>query len=562
MTADETAAIRSRLSEYMALRPVRNVAAPRQQTAHAKIPNLSPKLMPFMAAFLSLLLAGGSVSYAAEGSLPGDTLYPVKVRVNEEVRAALTLDAEAKAEWEASRAERRLAEATALMEAKVATPEALDRIEENFAKHEERVEATIAIIEEKKGPEAAARISSHLEASLAAHKTILEKFSGEDDADVSAESDVAVVTNGLPQSSARILAKVEKAKEKAKSVRERTEKEVTDEHAAKRAGELADVKLRVTLEIATKLEARLDGNEEGIGARVLLSLDESIVAAERLIATGDAALAEGRYNDAFRAYNEAVRELRGAEIFAQGDFAVAKETKVAVAKETKVAEGDVEVEAKAEVKVETKIAPPAFIEKIVKPIVPIRWGDEHDDDAGDEARLRADAEGKRGYAVTEIDRLRARIAAFAADGHDWTDGKASLAKAEAYLADGDAQFSAARYAEAYASFKEAYHIATGANGQYVYVPKEPVDEEDDGDAEARARAEMKRGYAMSALDAYEASIAVKIGYVGEDHEYVAEMRARLAAGEAKVAEGDALLAAGSYDAAYEAYLGVWGELSR
>ncbi len=65
---------------------------------------------------LIALLLGGSVSYAAEGALPGDTLYAVKTEINENIRHALALSPEAEARLEAQLARERLVEAEALKE--------------------------------------------------------------------------------------------------------------------------------------------------------------------------------------------------------------------------------------------------------------------------------------------------------------------------------------------------------------------------------------------------------------------------------------------------------------
>lgn len=208
MTADEKAGIRSRLSAYMTMRPLRGDAASQPAKQVRGIFRLSPKLMPFFAVFLSLLLAGGGVSYAAERTVPGDVLYPVKVHVNEGVRAALAVNDESKAEWEAERVERRLDEARALLESKDIPSERFDDLEERFAEHEERVEATIDRIEEKKGSEFAVRFSSHLEASLAAHQAILDRLAKEADED----------------RAGRFAERVDQARERAKENRERMER--------------------------------------------------------------------------------------------------------------------------------------------------------------------------------------------------------------------------------------------------------------------------------------------------------------------------------------------------
>jgi hypothetical protein len=59
---------------------------------------------------LILVLGFGTVSLAAERSLPGDFLYPLKVDVSEPLQGALILDKEEKVDFEAAMVERRLNE--------------------------------------------------------------------------------------------------------------------------------------------------------------------------------------------------------------------------------------------------------------------------------------------------------------------------------------------------------------------------------------------------------------------------------------------------------------------
>ncbi len=93
------------------------------------------RFSPILAAVMILVLGGGSLSYAAEYALPGDTLYPVKVHVNEEMHGALALSPEAKAAWAARRAERRIKEAKTLAAAGRLTPEASTVIVAAFNTH-------------------------------------------------------------------------------------------------------------------------------------------------------------------------------------------------------------------------------------------------------------------------------------------------------------------------------------------------------------------------------------------------------------------------------------------
>jgi hypothetical protein len=102
-----------------------------------------PALAPIIASLVLVAMLGGGVSLAAENSLPGSSLYPIKVSINEEIRAALATSVEAKAEWETRRAERRLEEGDKLFE-KGDLDEARDKkIKEAFNKHAEAAERRI-----------------------------------------------------------------------------------------------------------------------------------------------------------------------------------------------------------------------------------------------------------------------------------------------------------------------------------------------------------------------------------------------------------------------------------
>ncbi|MBI5151987.1 hypothetical protein HZA39_00470 [Candidatus Peregrinibacteria bacterium] len=130
---------------------------------------------PVYAVILVLLLGGGGTVFAAEASLPDDTLYPVKIYINEPVRGAFAFSEEKKADFEAWRAERRLTEMKKLEEKGQLTDEKKSRIEENFKRHEENINAVIQKLEEKNNPNAA-KLRVRLQNSIKAHEEILQKF--------------------------------------------------------------------------------------------------------------------------------------------------------------------------------------------------------------------------------------------------------------------------------------------------------------------------------------------------------------------------------------------------
>jgi hypothetical protein len=108
--------IRTELAGYLrATRVVRDRGSERQSMVkRSPIFTNNKKAMQFAVAIAIMVLLGGGTSIAADRALPGDALYAVKVNVNEQVRAALTFSADAKAKLNAQLAEERLREAAVL----------------------------------------------------------------------------------------------------------------------------------------------------------------------------------------------------------------------------------------------------------------------------------------------------------------------------------------------------------------------------------------------------------------------------------------------------------------
>src|SRR3989339_1139174 len=110
LSASERASMRSVLEEVVTA-PVISGGVSRR--VYEKIPSpyglafLQPLPVGVMGLVAVFLLSGGAAA-AAEGSLPGDFLYPVKIHVTEEVRAYLADSDEERALWEVIRTERRI----------------------------------------------------------------------------------------------------------------------------------------------------------------------------------------------------------------------------------------------------------------------------------------------------------------------------------------------------------------------------------------------------------------------------------------------------------------------
>lgn len=131
------------------------------------------RVMPI--ALITLLFVGGGVSFAAQGALPGDFLYPIKVNINEKVEAGLSFSEVAKAKLEVKLAGRRLEEAEKLASENKLDAQTSADIEVRFKAHAVKADEKINKISDSEAS-AALNVASRFEASLKAHEAVLSKF--------------------------------------------------------------------------------------------------------------------------------------------------------------------------------------------------------------------------------------------------------------------------------------------------------------------------------------------------------------------------------------------------
>lgn len=176
LSVEEKATMKSALLQYVATHPVnKSLFQGRGIPSPFSVNNFRNKksLSLFV---IGGLLMGGSVSFAAENTVPGDILYPVKVNVNETVRGAFAVTPKAKAEWEVHLVERRLNEVEKLEAKDDARQEIKDIAHANLGKYTERVNKRIAKLEEDKDSEDAIATAGKLADMLRTHEGALVKM--------------------------------------------------------------------------------------------------------------------------------------------------------------------------------------------------------------------------------------------------------------------------------------------------------------------------------------------------------------------------------------------------
>lgn len=125
MRARERRDLRERLVSYMEYHPLPNAGKallPKVKNSRFNTFNINAWMLGRVAGIFAVLFLV-VVPAAAERAIPGDVLYPVKVRFNEEIRSSLAFSPYQKIEWETARLERRIAEARLLADSGKLTSE-------------------------------------------------------------------------------------------------------------------------------------------------------------------------------------------------------------------------------------------------------------------------------------------------------------------------------------------------------------------------------------------------------------------------------------------------------
>lgn len=148
--------------------------------------NVSEKRAPIVSPFfnylrysfvglLVFLVSGTGVSFAAEGALPGDLLYPIKLNVTEPLIGTFAITSKDRAEYEADLADKRLVELALASSQQDVSPEDAGGALQSFSEHLSQAHKEIATVREDSVTDAL-RVASTIQSSLEAHSVILEQL--------------------------------------------------------------------------------------------------------------------------------------------------------------------------------------------------------------------------------------------------------------------------------------------------------------------------------------------------------------------------------------------------
>jgi len=331
-------AIRSAIVRHMIMNPV-GAAMPVPSFWRSVSDMVFKKLVPVYAAAGIVVLLGGAVSFAAEGTLPGDVLYPVKVNVNESIRAKFTFSPEAETEWEIERAERRIEETVALSERGPVSADTEAKLEDRFNEHAGRVREQIQNMETSGKVGTAADLASRFEVSLKEHDAVFEKMAakeadGKNDAASAAllratstnfgaaknddsEKETSSASEGRGKAAApgmSLGAKVRGELEEITKVRVKLEEKI-ESSAPQGVADIrpaAEGKVGSALNVIVSVRSYIE-LKRSQGALGVDNAEEKLKAAEDLVDQAKIKLGAGFFSEAFMLASQASRVARDAQ---------------------------------------------------------------------------------------------------------------------------------------------------------------------------------------------------------------------------------------------------------
>lgn len=251
-------------------------------------------LKPMPIIIILALMIGSGTSLAAQGAMPGDVLYPVKLSVNERVASWVAVSDEAQADWEVRVATRRLQEAEELSSEGRLDAKALATIEAKFDAHADKVSDRIEEFKAKEDFEAAIEVASNFEVSLRAHEKILSHMGEEG----SVASKVRIEIEGTNK--------------------DRVEVE-THLYGKASGSDSAEGKLKAAKNKIEEVKKFIERVKASLGAEAVVEAEARLKIAEGLVAKSEAKIQAKAYGEAFVLAQRAHSTAQSAKLLVKAE---------------------------------------------------------------------------------------------------------------------------------------------------------------------------------------------------------------------------------------------------
>ena len=299
------------------------------------------------------MFTGVSISSATEQSLPGELLYPVKIRVIEELRSGFTASPEERAMWEVQRLNRRLVEAGILTKRNALTTDMRVELESNIHAQSLKIREITKDLILKGKAQSAAEVSTKSELPLRVHAVRLFELSRTKKASERAHIEDL---KELVTFESEAMAKV------------RVDAEDLEKENLKNQGhmkEAAEGKLIASMNVISSVESYVEKKNNNVAAQDAQRVVMQLEFLKKLQTEGKTKFANGEYEKAFADFSQALHVAQEANVFLEtekelgpqpsetpGELKTEKEDKdLKNAKEdTKKEEKEIKVEMKEEKK--------------------------------------------------------------------------------------------------------------------------------------------------------------------------------------------------------------------
>lgn len=295
LSESERAAIRTRLVACMREHPVATPLRLRIKAALARPFShmVLPRYAHFaLASMLLVCMIGSGTAYASMLSLPGDTLYSLKVDLIEPLSGVFVLSPQAKAEWSAQLANRRLVEAEDLAAQGKLTPDTSTIVTTQLQSVTQAFDESVQTLQDDNDTAAALDAQTTMTAALQAHQQVL--------ASVAPQSDQAALQP--------IIAVVENHVRTTNAARRHAQDHLPDAKpvaiAQQQAAEQAISSMQA---LAADAQQSLDDQ----ASQTVLAKSETM---QRQVDEGNQNLQQGRYIEAMSAFQSAIQSAKDTDV--------------------------------------------------------------------------------------------------------------------------------------------------------------------------------------------------------------------------------------------------------
>ncbi len=253
-------------------------------------------------ALAGILVFSVSVASAAEKSLPGEYLYPVKTKITEPMQKILSVGSEQKADLAVKFVNKRLKEFGTISVKKEASPELKKEIQTELSSQIKEAKKEIQKLTEENDTSEAAGAANELQSILSAHSIVLEKISADnsENPEISAEIGAEIAnTQKIIDDIEEMVESSPETPEFEKSL-EKREKETARMLKKLSAQKTKTIQTMILDEPSEKEREEIIGEEE---------IETELSKISEILEDAKEESSRGKKKKAFKLYNQADQEL-------------------------------------------------------------------------------------------------------------------------------------------------------------------------------------------------------------------------------------------------------------